>query len=309
MIGISLYRVFRAALLNFWRNIWLSLATTVIMIITLLMMLFLYFANVFGAEVLRTIEQKVDISVTFKDNVQDDYIQAIRQEMEARPDVESVTVLSSEQALELFRQRHGDNALIEESLGELEANPLPASMFIVATDPTHYETIARQLEAEKYAPFIDSVNFENTQSVIERLIALVTSVKNIALIVTALFASLVVLIMFNTVRMAIYSFREEIDIMRLVGASRWYIQGPFVIEAVLVALIAVGVVTLMVYPLLEAAGPELQRFFFTTASAEPFDVYRFARERWLTIIGLQLVTAVGLAAISSMVAVRRYLRD
>lgn len=308
MVGVSLWRVGRAAMLNFWRNIWLSVATTAIMVITLLMMSFLYFANIFGAEVLRAIEQKVDVSVTFKDNVQEDYIAAIADELRAREDVEAVTVVTSEEALAIFRERHADEPLIEETLQELENNPLPASIYIVATDPQLYEGIAHHLEADTYSPFIEKVNFERSRAVIERLIRLIDSIKNVSILITALFAILAALIMFNTVRLAIYSFREEIEIMRLVGASRWFVQGPFLIESILMALLAVGITLLILYPALNAAAPQLQIYFFDSR-AEQFNLYDFARANWLTVVSLQLGAAVGLAFLSSYVAIRRYLRN
>lgn len=308
MIGISFLRILRTAVQNLWRNVWLSVATTVIMIITLLMMSFLYFANVFGGQILQNIEEKVDLSVTFKENVQQQYIEAIAEELKSRSDVADVKIVTSEEALEIFRSRHQDDPLIEESLKELEQNPLPANIYIVATEPRFYQSIAKQLEAEKYTPFVERVNFESSRGVIERLIALITSVKNVGLLITVTFSVLVVLIMFNTVRLAIYSFREEIDIMRLVGASRWFIQGPFVIEAMIVGLLAVAISSAMIYPALRALSPQLQRFFFD-ASQTQLDLYQYAVAHWPTVIGIQLLLAVGLATFSSLIAVRRYLRD
>ena len=308
MIGISFWRILKSAFKNFWRNIWLSVATLVIMVITLLMVSFLYFANVFGGEVLRTIEQKVDLTVIFEDGVEPGVITALTTEIENRHDVESVTVVTSEQALEQFRARHSDDPLIEESLQELEDNPLPASMYILATEPRFYANIAEHLESERYQAVIAEVNYESARNVIERLISVINSVKNIGFVLTVLFAVLVVLIMFNTVRLAIYSFREEIDIMRLVGASRWFIQGPFILDAVFVSLLAVVIATAMLYPALSAAAPHLGRFFFD-AGQTPFDLYTYATDNWLTIVGLQAATAVGLAIVSSAVAIRRYLRD
>ncbi|MEX1997574.1 MAG: permease-like cell division protein FtsX [Candidatus Andersenbacteria bacterium] len=308
MIGISFMRILRTAFQNLWRNIWLAVATLIITTITLLMMSVLYFANIFGVQVLQNIEDKVDLSVIFKENVQEQYITTIAQEVRARQDVQAVTIVTSAQALDIFRQRHVDDPLIEESLQELQDNPLPATMYIVATEPRFYQNIAQSLEAEKYSPFIDRVNYENSRGVIERLIAIISSVKNIGFLVTVTFALLVVLIMFNTVRLAIYSFREEIDIMRLVGASRWFIQGPFVIEAVIVAVVAVGVASTLIYPALKAVAPQLQRFFFDTQESQ-FNIYQYALEHWTTVIGLQMLLAVGLAIFSSLIAVRRYLRD
>jgi cell division transport system permease protein len=306
MIGVSLGRVTKAAFQNFWRNIWLSIATLVIMTITLLTLLLLYFANVFGAEVLRTIEQKVDLSATFKESVTEGQIRAIAEEIGSREDVEEVRVVTSDQALEEFRARHADDPFIEDSLRELENNPLPASMFVVASEPRFYQNIATHLESDKYGPFIEKVNFQDLRPVIQRLIDLMTTVRNGAVIATLVFAALAVLVMFNTVRLAIYSFREEIDIMRLVGASNWFIRGPFVLEAVLVALLAVAIATAIIYPVVRAVSPRLDDFFFTQST--PFNLYQYAVDNWLTVIGLQAAVAVGLAIFSSMIAIRRYLR-
>jgi cell division transport system permease protein len=308
MIGISFARVSRAAFQNFWRNVWLSAATTLIMTITLLMISFLYFANVFGGEVLKSIEQKVDLSITFKDDVQEEYISAVARELESRADVENVRVISSDEALAIFRARHEDDPLIEESLQELEDNPLPATMYIIATQPQLYENIAKHLSSERYNPYLDKINFESNRNVIERLISLISSIKNIGIIITVIFAILVILIMFNTVRLAIYSFREEIDIMHLVGASRWFIQGPFIVESLVVALLAVAISTIILYPTLSATAPQLQRFFFDTQGNQ-FNIYDFAIQNWLTVIGLQIITSAGLAILSSLIAVRRYIRN
>lgn len=307
MIGTSFWRILRNALQNFQRNIWLSLATTIIMTLTLLMTTFLYALNVLGSEVLRTIEQKVDLSVTFQEDVKADQIQIVADDIRGRSDVEEVRVVTSDQALETFRQRHADDPFIEESLRELEENPLATTLFVVATDPRFYQSIAQALDNEQYAPFIEKVNYENSRVVIEKLINVMTGVRNVALITTAVLATLVIMIMFNTIRLAIYSFREEIDIMRLVGASNWFIRGPFIIEAMFVAVLSVVMSTLVLYPVMESISPQIERFFFSGIS-EPFNLYAYTLSNWSTILGLQLALSVGLAVFSSSIAIRRYLR-
>jgi len=145
--------------------------------------------------------------------------------------------------------------------------------------------------------------------IIERLISLIETIKNTGLIISVIFAGLVVLIMFNTVRLAIYSFREEIDIMHLVGASRWFIRGPFVIESILAAIISVVLASAIAWPIIRAAAPTLTTFFFEGhVQGDPFNVYTYALEHWLSILGLQLAVAVGLAMFSSIIALQRYLK-
>lgn len=308
MIGISFWRIIKAALQNFWRNVWLSAATTVIMTMTLMMIASLYFANIFGAQVLQNIERKVDLSVNFKETATDEYLGALSSELKARDDVADVRVVTSDEAVEIFRKQHEDNPLIEESLQELGENPLPASMYIVAESPQFYEAIAEDLRAEKYQVFVEEVNFKDTEDVIEKLVTLIDSVKNVGLVVTIIFVVLVVLIMFNTVRLAIYSFREEIEIMRLVGASRWFIQGPFIVEAIIVSLLALGVTIGISFPVLKAISPQLSRFFFDVGQ-EQLDLYQYALNNGFSFVGWLLLAALGLAIVSSAIAVRRYLRD
>lgn len=307
MFGISFWRILRNALQNFQRNIWLSLATTIIMTITLIMTSVLYFLGVLGNQVLSSIEDKVDLSATFKEEVRDDQISILVEDLRSKPEIKEVRVITSEQALENFRTRHADDPFIEESLKQLEDNPLPATMFIVASDPRQYQEIAKSLEGEQYDPFVESVSYENSKTVIDRLISVMSGVRNIGLVTTIILAALVILIMFNTIRLAIYSFREEIDIMRLVGASNWFIRGPFIIEAVLVALLSVLVSMFVLYPILDTVSPQIQRFFFS-GQVEPFNLYAYAVSNWLTVFGIQALLAVGLAVFSSFIAIRRYLR-
>lgn len=307
MIGISFIRVLRNALRNFRRNVWLSIATTVIMTLTLITISFLYTVNVLGVHVLSTIEQKVDIAVVFKDKTTPEQIDSITKNIEARSDVQSTRLITAHQAREDFRRRHADDPYIEEALRELEINPLPSSMFIVAKDPRFYENINSSLQSDTYAPFIEKVNFQNSKKVIEKMVHIMDIVRNAGIIITATFSILVILIMFNTIRLAIYSFREEIDIMRLVGASRWYIQGPFLFESVLVAVLSVIISSTLFYVSLSTSSQQINQFFFAGQNAT-FNIYEYFVSHWLQVIGIQLAAAIGLAVVSSYVAVRRYLR-
>ena len=307
MIGISFFRIVKAAGQNLVRNMWLSAATLMIMTITLVMISFLYFANVLGAEVLRVIEQKIDLTVTFQEGLAQEEIERIAQYIESRDDVASVKVVTSEEAIAIFRGRHADDPLIAESLAELDDNPLPANMYVLATDPRWYEGLAEHLSGASYSAQIAEVNYESSRGVIDRLIALISSVKTVSTVVTVVFSLLVMLIMYNTIRLAIYSFREEIDIMNLVGASRLFIQGPFIFEAVVVALLAVGLATAIIYPVLSSVGPHLQRWFFDSPDQQ-FNIYQHAIDNWVTVVGLMASIAVGLSIVSSSFAVSRYLK-
>jgi cell division transport system permease protein len=163
------------------------------------------------------------------------------------------------------------------------------------------------LKDPAYASYIEKVNFENSKGVIDKLIHLMTLTKNTALIITGIFALLVMLIMFNTIRLAIYSFREEIDIMRLVGASRWYIQSPFIVESMFVAFISVIISVTVTFLLLNAGADQINHFFFAGQNTA-FDIYEYTLSHSLQLVGTEVGVALLLAVISSYVAVRRYLK-
>lgn len=307
MIAITFVRVLRNAFRNFRRNVWLSIATTVIMTLTLLVISFLYIVNVVGNNVLTTFSQKVDIAVIFKDSTTPDQIETIHKSVASRSDVKSTHIVTSAEALQSFRDAHKNDPYIEQALSELQRNPLPSSMYIIATEPQFYTDISNNLKDPAYAQFIEKINFEDSKSVIEKLVRIMTITKNSALVITGVFAVLVILIMFNTIRLAIYSFREEIDIMRLVGASRWYIQSPFIIESMLVAIISVTISIIVTLLLLNAGADFINRFFFSGQNAT-FDIYTYATSHWMQLIGTELGVALLLAIVSSYIAVRRYLK-
>ncbi|HSX24734.1 MAG TPA: permease-like cell division protein FtsX [Candidatus Andersenbacteria bacterium] len=307
MIGITFFRVLRNAFRNFRRNVWLSIATTVIMTLTLLVISFLYIVNVVGTQVLTSFSQKVDIAVIFKDSTTPDQIATIQHAVASRSDVADTHIISSDEALDQFRTKHKNDPYIEQALSELQRNPLPSSMYIVAKDPQFYTDISNNLQNPTYSQYIEKVNFEDSKTVIERLIHIMTVTKNTALLVTGIFAVLVMLIMFNTIRLAIYSFREEIDIMRLVGASRWYIQSPFIVESMLVAIISVAISIIITFVLLNAGADQINRFFFAGQNTA-FDIYAYATSHWVQLIGTEVGVALILAIMSSYIAVRRYLK-
>src|SRR3989344_1565648 len=190
MIGISFIRVMRNAFRNFRRNIWLSIATTLIMTLTLCIILFLYVVNVLGGEFLRNVEQKVDIAVTFQDSASLQEINTIQRDIAARSDVKNTRIVTSEEALKEYRKRHADDPYIEEALKELNTNPLPNNLYIIANDPRFYENITASLRSDRYAAFIEKMNFQDSKVVIEKMINIMDLIKKAGLGATAIFGLL-----------------------------------------------------------------------------------------------------------------------
>lgn len=299
---VGLKRIFKWAFKNFWRNGWLSTATVSIMALTLLVITVLLMVNVVANAVLENLEKKIDISVYFKLEASEQEILNVKSKLEELVEVESVDYTSQEEALISFKERHKDNPILLQSLEELEVNPLEASLNIKAQETSQYASINQFLEGVYYQDIIDKVNYMQNKEVIEKLNKIVVDVKTGGLALTFLLALIVFLVTFNAIRLAIYSSREEISIMRLVGASNWFIRGPFIIEGMLYGLIATIISLAILYPVFYFISPKLSSFL-------PIgDIFVYFKVNLLSFFLLLLGIGVVLGAFSSFIAVRKYLK-
>ncbi|HWO07340.1 MAG TPA: permease-like cell division protein FtsX [Candidatus Paceibacterota bacterium] len=297
-------RIARYGLIGFIRNGFVSLAAIVIMTITLFVSGVLLIS---GAALQATLEQltsKVDVNVYFTTTATEAQVLAIQRELEPLPEVAQVTYTSREQALAEFRERHKTDASTIRALEQLSDNPLGASLAIRAKETSQYESIAQFLAAKQQTPdgaIISKVNFYQNRTAIERLTSIIQTARTISAVVALFLAGASVLIAFNTIRLAIYTARDEIGVMNLVGASHWYVRGPFVIAGILYGVISGIIVLAVLYPLTAWIGPASERFFGT------FNVFDYYTGNFAFLFLAIMGTGIILGAISSFLAVRRYL--
>lgn len=306
MFFTKIKRIIKAGFVNFWRNGWVSLATVLIMIITLFSIGSLIFAKAILNSTLSQIQDKVDVSVYFKTDSLEEDIFALKTKLEGLGEIKSIEYISREQALENFMERHKDNALIMQSLEELGSNPLGAVLNIKAKETSQYESIAKflddSLEAGGEQSVIDKVNYYQNRIVIDRLGKIVDSTKNLGVSLSIILIFISLLVTFNTVRLAIYSSREEIGVMRLVGASGKFISGPFVIEGIMHGLIASIITTALFYPLSYWLGKSTENFF------GGINIYQYYITNLVQFFLILFGVGIILGAISSFIAVRRYIK-
>ncbi len=302
MKWINVRRTIARGLINFWRNGWVSVATILVMILTLFVVGALFFSNVLFTSALDQIQNKVDISVYFKTAADEDEILAIKGSLEKLGEVKSVEYISREEALRQFQERHKDNALIGQSLQELGQNPLGASLNIKAKDPSQFESITRFLEAGAFESVVDKINYRQNQVVIERLSSLLSASRALGAGITIVLAGIAILVAFNTIRLAIYTSRDEISIMRLVGADNAFIRGPFLVEGVIHGTLASIVALVILWSLSAWLGPKAERFF-----GGP-NLYDYYFSNFVFIFLMLLAMGVVLGVISALIATRRYLR-
>ncbi|MDP3880858.1 MAG: permease-like cell division protein FtsX [bacterium] len=300
MTGIV--RVLRYGVQYFWRHAWLSVATIVVMVLALVMFLGLIMFGVITDQAVASLQEKIDIAVYFKTNTAEEDIFQIEQSLSALPEVKELEYISRDEALERFRERHADDATLTQAIDELQENPLLASINIQANSPTEYPVIAAYLENPEFNPFIERVTFAQNQLAIERLNKIIDTMNSAGFVITLFIALAASLVAFNTIRLAIYSNRNEIEIMRLVGGSNSFIKGPYLVSGMLYGFFGAVLATLLAAPAVGFVSPYFRIFIPETNIEGYFYSNLFNLFSVLLIIGLVL----GLT--SSWIAIRRYLK-
>ncbi|MEK7636254.1 MAG: permease-like cell division protein FtsX [Patescibacteria group bacterium] len=295
-------RIFRSGFDSFQRNPWLTTASVVMMTLVLVLVGGLAFIHVTTEAMLASFSEKIDISVYIKSDTAETTVLRVREELTKLSEVKAVEYVSQNEALARFKDTHKDNALILNSLAELEKNPLQATLNIKARETGQFEKISEYLSSKNH-PFIDKINFYENRLIIERLSAIAGGVRSIGIAVILLFALIAIIIAFNTIRLAIYSKREEIQIMKLVGASHWYIRGPFVVEGVLQGVISTLIALAFLFPIAWVVSPKLSLFI------SGFDLMQYFRDNIFIFSAMLLVAGTMLGVSSSMIAMRRYLKE
>lgn len=298
----SLVRIIRFGFQNFVRNGLLSVATVAIVSLTLIMILSLVFFDKISATAIQSLQDKIDISVYFKLETADEDILELERRLSALEEVKSVEFVSREKALATFKERHADDAEITQALEELGDNPLLASLNIKATDPDKFKVIAAYLENEAFTDLIDRVTYSENRLAIERLSRFIRTFQSVGFGITIVLSLIAVLITFNTVRLAIYSNREELSVMRLVGAANSFINGPYVVDGILYGAIAAIVSILIAIPAIHFADPKI------LALIPEMNLKSYFYGGLAKLLLFQLGIGAALGAFSSIIAVRKYLK-
>ena len=292
---------------NFARGGAVSAATVLIMTVTLGIIGTLIFLSALLSFTLNTIKEKVDVSVYFVTTASEHDILAVKEKLEKLPQVSEVSYTSAEVALAAFRERHANDQLTLQALDELGGNPLDASLEIRAKNPAEYESIVNFLEASPAltaggTTIVDRINYAQNKEVIDRLTLAIQATREIGFAVVILFTIASILIAFAPVRLAIYPAKDEIGVMRLVGASNTYIQGPFIVTGVITGVIAAAAVLVLLWPATWYAGTKTAGWF------GGFSVSGYYAEHFLFIFSVLMLSGIALGAVASVLATRKYLK-
>jgi cell division transport system permease protein len=272
------------------------------MVMTIFLITSLFLLGGITKFLITSLQEKVDISVYFKTDAQESDILELKADLEKVPAVKAVEYISKDEALAQFKERHKSDNVILQALEEIGDNPLLAALQIQANQASQYEAITNFLEASfSYQDIIEKINYRETKAIIDRIFSISASINTTGFIFSLILGFIAVLVAFNTVRMAIYSLREEIAIMRLVGASNWFIRGPFIVQGAIAGGIAALISFLLFLILMFFLSPNMQNLL------PGFNLLGYFLSNLGTIILIQILTGVGLGIISSFIAIRRYL--
>lgn len=298
----TIYRIVKNGFQNFWRQRLISVATLTVMLLALLVFSSLIIFNVVAVSALNSIQEKIDISVYFKTTAPEDEILRIKESLEGLAEVKNVDYVSRDRALAIFKERHANDTAITQAINELEVNPLEGSLNIKANDPGQYSVIASYLNNDSLKDYVDKVSYAQNQVVIDRLASIINVSRQAGVGLTAILAIVAILVVFNTILLAIYSNREGIEIMRLVGASNMFIRGPYIVEGILYGTISAVLCMTITFPIIYFISPYVKVFI------PDMNLLSYFTSNFFQLFTYQLLFGIGIGIISSFIAIRRYLK-
>ena len=278
------------------------MGTTGVMVLVLFLFSGLMSLNYLSSQIISGLEEKVDVSVYFKNDASEQEITQVKNDLELLSTVKNVEYVSKDQALNEFKARHAGDTLVQDSLAELDENPLQASLNVKAGNSSQYASIVTFLEGNKFRSLVDKINFYENEQVIARVLAISGGLQNWGFLLTMALALIAVLVTFNTVRLTIYSQKQEIEIMRLVGGSNWHIKAPYLVEGGLYGALAAIIVTVMFYPVAYFISPKIESLMPGVSLISYFvsNIFQF--------VPLIFFIGILLGVTSSFVAIRRFLK-
>lgn len=294
-------RILKSGIKNFKRQANLSWATSLVLVIALCLVSFLFLGQKTIDLAIEEIREKADISVYLKDHYGQDDAFALKERLEVIEGVEEVEYVSEEEALNRFIEKHKEDQALMESLLELGANPFLASLSIRSSDSAAFDRVNQFLEEEDFSGLVEKVDYFQRKLVIDKLFKLAGFLNQGGVAITGILLFVSLLFVFNTIRLTICSQEQEISIMRLVGASNCFVAGPFLIQGLLAGLLALIVSLGLVLFSSWLISAKITVLFLN------FDLFFLFKSSFGSIVFIQLACALFLGVVPSLIAIRKFL--
>lgn len=299
-------RIVRFALRNFWRDIWLSTVTIVTFVLAITLVSTLSGVKVVADQAITILRSKVDVTVAFAPGTSESIVRELQGKLQELPETTSVTSISAAENQAQFRQAHANDPILREAIEAVEQNPFGPSLKVQARSLDEYPKISKLLEDDRYASHIasDPASLDRNEAGIAELSRFTRTVERFSIVLTVIFALIAIFVVMNTFRIAIYAHREEIGIMKLVGATNSFVRGPFLIESVLIGLLAAALAS----ALLLLGIAMLSGWFDALFRGTDVHVAAYLTSNFLRIFWGPLLGAIVLSITSASIAVGRYLK-
>ncbi len=306
MFFSELNQIIKFAWQSFFRNIWLSVVTITIVVMALFSISSLTIFNLLSQHVLAVVENKTDVFIDLTKDATPAQAQTLVDELQKLPAIKEAQFITPEQTLDNFRVRHKDNEVIIQSLDALAENPFQGSIRLNVHNIEDFPVILEELSKKEYADYlqIEDSEFADAKLLISGISDYSQKIQRAGLVISLIFLLVAILVVFNTIQVGIYTHREEIGIMKLVGASNHFVRSPFLVEGAFYSFIGVFILALLIYPLMSLAQPYVDAFFKEYSA----NLSSLVNQNFFKFFGGQLLVAIVITMISSYLAVRRYIK-
>lgn len=296
-------RVLGFAFKDFSRNKGISVAAVFVLTITIMLVTALLFFHGVMDYLTAQMQDKIDITAYFKDGTAEQDILAVKEKiLSMAPNIKDIEYVSKDQALATFNETHKNDPVLAKALQEVGKNPLPPSLNITTNgDPLQYEQIANILQTSDFSNLINNVDFLQKKDIIEKVYSITSNVNKYGLILGVILILVAMLVVHNTIKLAVENSKDEISTMRVVGASDWFIRGPFIIQGIIYGiisfLICIIISGIFAYLLSSKMGSMLPGF----------NMFGYFLTNWWIFVLIQLGFGMVVGVISSFIVVRGHL--
>ena len=301
MFFLSFLRVIKFSLQDVTRNIWLSLVTIIILILALFSINMILVVKVIGDTAVGVIKDKIDINLYLNPEADEQEINVLKGRISNLDGVKEIQYISKADALEIFKEKNRDNPEILQALRELGKNPLTPTLIIQPDNTDTLDVLIHQLNKVDN-DIIDSRNFTDHKTILEKINDVTDKASKAGMIMAGVFVLTTLLVVYNSIRVAIYTHSKEIAIMRLVGASNTFVYMPFILSSLIYTFFGILIIISIFYPFLSLLQPYLEAFFVGYS----VDIVKYFNDNFLSIFGLQFLGIALINTIASFIAVRKY---
>ena len=296
-------RILNFAVSDFSRNKGISVAAIFVLTVTILLLTGLFFFQGMAGFLVSQIKDKIDITAYFKDGTaEEDILNVKDQILTTAPSITKIEYVSKDQALEFFNEKHKDNPVLAKALEEVGDNPFLPSLNITTNgDPAQYEEVSNILQTSDFSKLIDKVDFSQKKDTIEKVYSITSNINLFGIISGVILVLVAILVVFNTIKLGMENSKEEISTMRIVGASNWFVRGPFIIQGIFYGISAFLICFLL-------SG--ISAYFLASkilVVLPGFNMFSYFLTNWWIFVILQLGFGAGVGAISALIVVKKHL--